>query len=82
MLKFSFISSSLTIYYVQSSHLWLKTPLLPFRSIFSLFATDIWLSYAFWVGVGVHCQVATVAFVALPMLLFGNLSSKPKGNFS
>lgn len=65
----SVISSSLTLFYIQNSQLWSNSPLLPFKSVFS-FLVGAGTSYAFWVGVAVHAQVATVAFAVLPLLLF------------
>jgi hypothetical protein len=73
VVKMSVIGSSLTLFYIQNSQFWVSPPLLPFKSLFSL-AVNAFSSYAFWVGVIVQWQVATLAFAVLPMLIFGTTS--------
>lgn len=73
--KMAIISSSLTLYYIQNSQFWVKMPLLPFKSVFSIFNSEVLFSYAFWTGVVVQWQVATIAFVVLPAILFSSSGS-------
>ena len=70
ILKLSIISTSLTLFFVQNSAYWSKAPLLPIKSILSFIDNLIVHSYAFWVGVVIQWQVATLAFVVLPYVLY------------